>query len=56
MISNLKQKISEKIQKIMSEGVRLNTHAPVSSTNKRVKVPVKRAVAIANRMVRKGKK
>jgi len=56
MVSALKQKISDKIAKIMREGVRKNTQRPVSSSNPRRKVPVKQAVAIAYSMSRKGKK
>ena len=42
--------ISNKIQKIMHEGVRKNTHKPVSSSNPRRKVDVKQAAAIAYSM------
>lgn len=52
-----KQKfISYKIKKIMHEGVRRNTHAPVSSSNPRRSVPPKQAIAIAENMARKGNK
>lgn len=46
--------IGEKIKKIMAEGVRRNTHKPVSKKNPRRKVSQKQAVAIAESMVRKG--
>ena len=42
--------ISNKIGKIMTEGVRKNTHAPVSKSNPRVKVSPKQAQAIAYSM------
>lgn len=49
--------ISGKIQKIMHEGVRKNTHRPVSSANPRRKVSQKMAEAIAESMYgRRGKK
>ena len=44
--------IGNKIKKIMSEGVRRNTHAPVSASNPRRKVSQKQAVAIAMSMKR----
>lgn len=48
-----KQKfISAKIKKIKHEGVRSNTHTPVSSSNPRRHVPVKQAAAIAYSMMR----
>ena len=47
--------ISNKISKIMHEGVRRNTHAPVSSHNARRPVSQKQAIAIAYSMARKGK-
>ena len=56
MPSDLKKRISAKIDKIMTEGVRPNTHAPFSAKNKRRKVSSKQAQAIAFSMVRKGKK
>jgi hypothetical protein len=46
--------IGSKIKKIMKEGVRKNTHAPVSKTNKRRKVSQKQAIAIALNMAKKG--
>ena len=48
--------VSNKIAKIMKEGVRRNTHAPVSASNPRRKVSQRQAVAIAESMVRKGRK
>ena len=48
--------ISDKIKKIMSEGVRKNTHKAVSKTNKRRKVSQKQAVAIAQSMYKRRKK
>jgi hypothetical protein len=49
-----KQKfISNKISKIMHEGVRKNTHAPVSSSNPRRKVSPEQAQAIAYSMAKK---
>jgi len=47
--------VSNKIEKIMSEGVRKNTHQPVSKSNPRRKVPQAQAVAIALDMKRRGK-
>ncbi len=45
---NSKEKyISSKVKKIMHEGVRRNTHAPVSKSNPRRKVSDRQAVAIA---------
>ena len=50
-ITNAKEAIvSNKIDRIMKEGVRRNTHKPVSKTNKRRKVSAKMATAIANSM------
>lgn len=40
----------------MHEGVRMNTHMPVSSSNPRRKVSSKQAVAIAYSMAGKAKK
>jgi len=48
--------ISSKIREIMHEGVRKNTHRAVSSSNKRRKVPIKQAVAIAHSMADRAKK
>jgi len=45
--------ISSKIKKIEHEGVRRNTHAAVSKSNPRRKVPIKRAIAIAESESRK---
>jgi len=42
--------ISNKISKIMHEGVRKDTHAPVSKSNPRRPVSQKQAVAIAYSM------
>lgn len=50
-----KSAVSNKISKIMHEGVRRNTHKPVSKSNKRRPVSQKQAVAIALSMARKGK-
>ncbi len=47
--------VSAKVAKIMKEGVRKNTKAPVSGKNPRRKVPVKQAVAIAYSMKKRGK-
>lgn len=44
--------ISNKIKKIMSEGVRKNTHRPVGKGNPRRKVGLKQAEAIAESMYR----
>ena len=43
--------LGDKIKEINKEGVRRNTHKPVSSTNKRRKVSQKQAVAIAYHML-----
>lgn len=48
-------RIAAKVKRIMKEGVRMNTHKPVSKSNPRRKVSQKQAVAIAESMVRKGK-
>lgn len=45
--------IKNKIKKILNEGVRKNTHAPVSSSNPRRKVSPERAQAIAYSMAKK---
>jgi len=42
--------ISSKVKKIMDEGVRRNTHKPVSKSNPRREVSDKQAVAIAYHM------
>ena len=47
--------IGSKIKKIMKEGVRRNTHKPVSKSNPRRKVSQSQAVAIALSMKRAGK-
>jgi len=44
--------ISNKIKKIAKEGVRKNTHMPVSAMNPRRDVPNKQRVAIAESMYR----
>jgi len=48
--------ISNKIKRIMSEGVRRNTRKAVSKTNRRRKVSQRQAIAIAESMYRKRKK
>lgn len=45
--------VSQKISKIMHEGVRRSTRKPVSASNPRRKVSQKQAVAIAYSMARK---
>lgn len=45
--------VSNKIKKIMHEGVRRNTHAPVSASNPRRQVPQKQAIAIAESMAKR---
>lgn len=50
-----KNAVDNKISKIMHEGVRRNTHKPVSKSNPRHKVSQKQAVAIAYSMKRRGK-
>lgn len=47
--------IGTKISMIMKEGVRKNTHRPVSKANPRRKVSGKQAAAIAYSMKREGK-
>lgn len=47
--------LGTKISMIMKEGIRRNTHAPVSKSNPRRKVSQKQAVAIAESMKRRGK-
>jgi hypothetical protein len=56
MASKHSKSISDKVKKIMKEGVRRNTHKPVSKTNKRRKVSQKQAVAIAYKMAGKSRK
>ena len=51
----MKNALGNKIKKIMSEGVRRNTHAPVSASNPRRQVPQRQAIAIAESMKRRGK-
>ncbi len=53
MITAKEKFISSKIKKIAQEGVRRNTHAPVSGANPRRAVPQKQAVAIAYSEARK---
>ena len=47
--------IGTKISMIMHEGIRKNTHRPVSKSNPRRKVSAKQATAIAYSMKREGK-
>jgi hypothetical protein len=47
--------VSNKIARIMREGVRQNTHKAVSKKNPRKPVSQKQAIAIAYSMKRKGK-
>lgn len=49
-----KTAVGKKISKIMHEGVRQNTHRPVSKSNPRHAVSQKQAIAIALSMKRKG--
>jgi len=49
------KKVGNKIRKIMHEGVRKNTHKPVSKSNPRRPVSQKQAVAIALSEKRRGK-
>ncbi len=46
--------IGNKIEKIMTEGVRVNTHKPVSKSNPRKPVSRDRALAIAISMKKRG--
>ncbi len=46
--------VGDKISTILKEGIRRNTHAPVSASNPRRKVGQKQAVAVALSMKRKG--
>ncbi len=49
--------VGNKIDQIMTEGIRRNTRKPVSKTNKRRKVSQKQAIAVAISMAqRKGYK
>ncbi|MBI5357035.1 hypothetical protein HZB78_05525 [Candidatus Collierbacteria bacterium] len=48
----MKNAVSDKITKIINEGVRRNTHKPVSPSNPRRPVDKRRAIAIAYHMVR----
>ena len=43
--------LDKKVAQIMMEGVRMNTHAPVSKTNQRKPVSQAQAVAIARSMM-----
>lgn len=45
--------VGQKIEKIMKEGVRRNTRAPVSSSNPRRKVSQKQAIRIAIEMAKR---
>lgn len=45
-----KKWINEKVKRIMEEGVRYNTHAPISSSNLRRPVSPFQAAAIAHSM------
>ncbi len=49
---DMSSKVSQKIAKIMHEGVRRNTRAPLSKNNKRRKVSQDQAVAIALSMAK----
>ena len=51
-----KSAVGKKVSKIMKEGVRKNTHKPVSKSNPRRKVSQKQAVAIAISMEGKKRK
>lgn len=44
--------VGQKIKKIMKEGVRRNTRAPVSHSNPRRRVSQKQAIAIALKLAR----
>ena len=48
--------VGDKIKKIMKEGVRGNTRQPVSADNPRKPVSFQQAKAIAESMVKRGKK
>ena len=53
-MQNAKQTfISNKIGKIMNEGIRKNTQKPVSSSNPRRPVSQKQAIAVAESMAKK---
>jgi hypothetical protein len=45
--------VGNKIKKIMKEGIRKNTHKPVSKGNPRRKVSRKQAIAVAINMTKK---
>jgi len=45
--------VSEKIEKIMREGIRVNTRRPVSASNPRRRVSLKMAEAVAINMAKK---
>jgi hypothetical protein len=47
--------LGSKIKKILKEGVRQNTHKPVSKSNPRKPVGQRQAVAIAESMARRKK-
>lgn len=47
--------ISSKVKKILDDGIRRNTHKPVSKSNPRRKVSDKQAVAISYSMARRGR-
>lgn len=51
MASKKQSALDLKIAQIMKEGVRMNTHAPVSKTNPRRPVSQAQAVAIARSMM-----
>lgn len=53
--SGMRSAVGGKISEIMHEGIRRNTHKPVSTNNARRKVSQKQAVAVALNMQRKGK-
>lgn len=55
MNKKMNELMSKKIKKIMKEGVRMNTHKPVSKSNPRRPVSQKQAIAIAESMMRKKK-
>lgn len=55
MANPFKEAVGDKIGKIMNEGIRRNTHAPVGKGNPRRQVPQKQAVAVAMSMKKAGK-